>query len=116
MGDTETYIRYLGRRVLRRMPAEESAYIPASEMKVIRMYSFVWIIGRIWAILMLLWVTVPVSVGYIHDLSRVFRTGYAADPAIFVDATLTSAIFLVPTSAGLLMWVRSVSKRIRDER
>jgi putative peptide zinc metalloprotease protein len=114
MADTEVYIQNQLSRFFKSIPLIDQSALPSAEMKVVQKYAYIWVIGRIWALFMLLWVTIPVSVGYVRDLSRVFRTGYSADRANFVDAILMAAIFLVPTTAGLVLWICNLIKQKRS--
>jgi hypothetical protein len=114
LADTEAFLRnQLSRLVPSIDPIDQSA-VPESEMRMIRYYAFFWIGGRIWAIFMLFWMTIPVSVGYIRDLSHVFRAGYLANPWNFIDGALIATIFLTFTLAGFILWVHRLVIRQRS--
>ncbi len=114
LADTEVFLKNQASRFIRRIKSADQSAIPASEMSVIKIYSVIWLAGRIWALLMLFWVTIPISIAYIRDLNHVFRTGYSANPANFADAAFLAAIFLLPTIAGLILWIRGLLIRQRS--
>ncbi|MBV8866329.1 MAG: hypothetical protein JO210_13130, partial [Acidobacteriaceae bacterium] len=89
----------------------DQSAIPASEFRIIRAYAFIWIAGRIWALAVLFWATIPVSLSYMKDLDRVIKAGYATNPANFIDAMVLATIVLVPTIAGLVLWLRGFFAR-----
>jgi hypothetical protein len=105
--DAENFLRNRFAALLRFKPVDQSA-IPLAEMKVVRAYSLLWVLGRIWAVTTLVFVTYPLATAYIVNLRRVFLNGYRADPGDFVDALLAAVIFLTPLTAGLFLWIRGL--------
>lgn len=111
--DTEVFLRNQLVRVLPfSRPVDQSA-IPAAERRMIRIYAFFWVAGRIAALTLLFAITIPVAMRYIRSLGEAFRTGYSANPSNFVDAVLLAGYFLVPLTIGLIMWTGALLRRER---
>ena len=107
LSDTENFLRNQLARFFSSVRTIDQSVIPDREMRVIRAYGWVWIAGRVWAVTTFLWVTVPLCVGYTRNVAAALKTGYAADPANFLDAVALAAYFLLPTALGLVLWSRS---------
>lgn len=112
MGDTEVFLRNLAARVVERPPVDQS-HIPAGERRVIRLYSLVWLAGRALAFAFLFMVALPLSVVYVVDVSAVLRAGLAAGPVAYVDTLLLTTFTLTLYAAGMVLWLRSLSRRWR---
>ena len=111
--DTEDFVRNLARRVVPSLRWVDQSGIPAAERRVIRLYSVLWLGGRIMAFVVLFSITVPVALSYIRSLNGVFRAGYSANPYNFVDCVVLSTAFLVPVMMGFVLWVGSLMRRER---
>jgi len=116
MQDTENYLHNQIAKVLPKKRTVDQSAIPSAERRIIRIYSLIWIAGRIEAIVLLGIVTIPLAIRYFRSLGDVFRIGYAANPSNFVDALLLVTYFLVPTVAGFALWIRSIVQRERTFR
>jgi putative peptide zinc metalloprotease protein len=111
--DTEGFLRnQLARIVSFVRPVDQSA-IPDAERRVIRVYSVLWLGGRILAFSVLFAVTLPVGVLYIRNLSSTFRNGYSASPSDFVDAVALAAYFFIPLTLGLTLWLGGLMRHRR---
>jgi hypothetical protein len=111
--DTEDFVRNLARRVIPSLRRVDQSAIPASEQRVIRFYSVLWLGGRVMAFVVLFSVTVPVAISYLRSLNAVFRAGYSANPYNFIDCVVLSAAFLVPVMMGFVLWVGGLVHRER---
>jgi putative peptide zinc metalloprotease protein len=111
LNDTRVYLRNQSARIFARISIVDQSAIPPTERRAIRMYSGLFLGGRVWAFVTLFWVTIPVLVSYWGNLFDSFRTGYSANPADFLDAVATATFFLVPTVAGFVLWGRSFIPR-----
>jgi hypothetical protein len=112
MGDTEDYLRnQLARFISRIRPVDQST-IPASERRVVMMYVFVWILGRIIALTFLFEVTIPLVRHYIGNVAHALSVGYSANHRDFIDSFLMSFLFGIPFAIGMLMWLTSIVRRI----
>lgn len=113
LGDTEVYLRnQLANVVPMIRPVDQSA-VPESERRVIRVYAWFWVAGRIAAFVTLLVVTFPLAGRYIENLAGVFRIGYSANRADFVDAFLLASYFFIPFVIGLTLWIGGMVRRER---
>jgi hypothetical protein len=112
--DTESYLRNWLARVIPRVRGVDQSGIPESEQRVIRIYAWVWLAGRMAALVALVTITVPVAVRYVSNLAAAFRTGYSANPSNFVDALLLSIYFLLPFTVGLTLWINGMLRRERN--
>lgn len=111
--DTEGFLRNQLARFFSFIRPVDQSVIPASERRVIRIYSVLWVAGRIFALSLLFLVTLPLAVLYIRNLGNTFRTGYRANPSDFIDALLLAAYFLIPLTVGLMMWLTGLIRRGR---
>lgn len=111
--DTEDFVRNLARRIAPSLRFVDQSAIPTAERRVIRLYSVLWVGGRIMAFVVLFSITVPVAISYIRSLNGVFRAGYSANPYNFIDCVVLSAAFLIPVIMGFVLWVGSL---VRPER
>lgn len=111
--DTEDFLRNLLARVLPWLRHVDQSGIPGRELRVIRAYSVLWILGRIAALSMLSLITIPLFIYYSRNLAEAVRTGYSANPGNFLDAMMFTFYFLMPVTLGITLWIRSL---VRGER
>jgi putative peptide zinc metalloprotease protein len=111
--DTEVFLRNQLARIFRTiLPVDQSA-IPAAERRIIRIYSVIWVAGRLLSFFLFFWVTIPVAIRYTVNLTAAFRSGYSANRYNFLDALLLTAYFMVPLMTGLSLWIASFVRRER---
>jgi hypothetical protein len=113
LNDTQVFLRNQVARVFSSIRPVNQSGIPASERRVIRAYAVLWLAGRVWALAVLFWATVPIGLSYVHGLGGRLRAGYSANPYDFVDAVVLTTYFLVPTTAGLMLWIGGLVRRER---
>lgn len=113
MKDTQRFLQNLLSYLLRRRPKEDQSRIPAAEMRVIKAYSILWMLGRGLAFTSLLLVTFPALSRYLRDLSGALTRGVGADPYGFADTLMVNMINLIPVALGLGLWLASLLKRSR---
>lgn len=111
--DTQDFLRNLLARLLPFLAATDQSRIPASEMRAIRAYSLVWILGRVAAIAVLVLVTIPLLLMYSRDLPPILKAGYRADPYAFFDALILIGFFITPLVIGLGLWLASLTRAWR---
>jgi putative peptide zinc metalloprotease protein len=114
--DTEDFIRNKLFAIGFFSSAVDQSGIPVLEMRVVRGYSVVWILGRIAAFSFLLLISVPLAVRYVSSVSAVLRAGFAVDPYGFVDSLALAAYSLIPLTLGFALWMRSLLQRKRSWR
>jgi putative peptide zinc metalloprotease protein len=113
LGDTETYLRNRLARLTRRIAAVDQSHIPPREMRFVRLYAWVWIAGRLLALGLLVFVTIPVGIRYFHALAATIAAGYRGNRYAYVDAMVIVCLTLIPLAIGTTMWVASLSRRLR---
>lgn len=101
--DTRVFLQNQLARVMNKVEAVDQSAIPPAERRAIRTYAALYLTGRVWSIVSLFWVTIPVCFGYWGSLLPAFRVGYSANPSDFLDALAASMYFLVPTIAGFVL-------------
>jgi hypothetical protein len=111
LGDTEIFLRNQAARVFPAIRKQSQQGIPKEEMRVIRLYSLVWIGGRISAFTLLFTVTLPVALHYARDLKNVFIAGYSSSPSNFIDSFVLSMCFFVPLTIGGMLWIQELVRR-----
>jgi hypothetical protein len=113
LSDTQVFLRNQMARVIPSIRPTDQSGIPASERRMICGYAVLWVTGRIWAVSTLFLITIPVGLSYVRNLGGAFRAGYSANPSDFTDAVVLTTYFLIPTIAGLMLWIVGIMRRGR---
>ena len=113
LGDTEVFLRNQAARVFPSIRKVSQQGIPPQELRVIRIYSIIWILGRAWAFTILVTVTIPLLVHYTYDLRNVFVAGYSSSPSNFIDSLVLFMSFFVPLTIGGVLWIQGLVRRGR---
>ncbi|MGH2941232.1 MAG: hypothetical protein ACRDLN_00435 [Solirubrobacteraceae bacterium] len=108
LADTEDLLRNRLARVRRRPAAIDQSAIPPDEMRAVRGYAVVWVVGRALAIASLILITIPVLVGYGGELAR-SATGDDSSYGT-VDLLTVAILALVVEGAGFMFWIRSLHR------
>ncbi|HEY9422193.1 MAG TPA: hypothetical protein VIW92_12320, partial [Thermoanaerobaculia bacterium] len=110
MQNTKSFLRTKVARALPWVRAAAREPLPAAEAKAVRIYAPFYLAGRLLAFWTLFFVTLPFLGHYLIVVARALRTGFAQDPAGFLDSMLLSCLLVGPTLIGLLLWLRKVSR------
>jgi putative peptide zinc metalloprotease protein len=113
LGDTEAFLRNQMARIFKWISPVDQSAIPRQELKIIKMYSLVWLLGRALAFGTLFFVTLPLALGYFKLLVRAIQAGFGANPWGFVDAVVVATFTLIPLVAGMVLWLLSLFKNWR---
>lgn len=113
LGDTEAFLRNQLARVIHGIRMVDQSGVPEAERRVVRVYAWFWVAGRVAALAALIMITIPLAGRYITNLAAAFKTGYSANPGNFIDAVLLSSYFLIPFSVGLALWIGGFVRRER---
>jgi putative peptide zinc metalloprotease protein len=117
MKDVEDFLwRTLGRWSGRASMIDQT-HIPGREMRAIKLYSILWVGGRLLAFFLLFTVTLPLCLQYIRTIwSHLAELG-TAKPAVMADSLAISTIAFLFTMTGLWLWVRSLlrSRRFKHD-
>lgn len=116
LGDTETYLRNRLARLARWIDPVDQSHIPPREMRIVRLYAWIWIAGRLLALSLLVLVTIPVGIRYFHALWATIAAGYRSNRYAYVDAVVMACFTLVPLAIGTTLWVASLARRLRRSR
>jgi putative peptide zinc metalloprotease protein len=106
--DTAVFLRNQLARVIPRIRRTDQSAIPRREMRVIRVYSVIWLVGRLLSLGVLVLVTIPLVAFYTRSLAAAVRLGIAAHPYTFLDTLFVTAAFFIPLSLGMTLWIRSL--------
>jgi len=113
MKDTQVHIRNLSRRFFGNRPPVDQSSIPEGERRVIRSYAWVWLLGRVAAMWMLFFVTLPVAGQYIRASGATLMAGFSGDSYAFLDALFIVVFYLFPLGLGMGLWIRGLIKQRR---
>ncbi len=113
LGDTEVFLRNQTSRIFPAVRKVNQDAIPKYELTIIKVYSIIWIVGRIYAFILLFTVTLPVALHYARDLRDVFIAGYSSSPSNFIDSFVLSMCFFIPLSIGAALWIQDLIRRGR---
>lgn len=108
MKDTEMFLRRQTARLFPKIRYADQHGIPEAEMRVIRAYSLVWLLGRALAFSVLFLVTIPVTIRYIFGLHATFSRGFSNNRYEFVDSAVFVFLSLGPMFLGMWLWIRSL--------
>jgi len=110
--DTEDYL-YNKMAALRRAPQRvDQSTIPAREMRVVRWFAPVWIVGRFFAVGFFLLVGIPVLWGYCYQVLLLVTGGHTRFTSI--DFATIAVLGLMLDGGGLYLWLRSMYRRGRQ--
>jgi putative peptide zinc metalloprotease protein len=114
MKDTEAYLRDLVSRLTARITGRPgraaAASIPSREMRVVRAYSAVWLLGRVISFVILIKIQIPLVWNYLQLMAA------SAGPAASrpgAAAVAVAATFVLSLAAGFWMWTRGLLKARR---
>ena len=113
MKDTQRFIQSRLLYLFRGRPKEDQSRIPPAEMRVVKAYSILWLLGRGIAFFSLFFVTFPALSRYLRDLFGALARGSGSDPYGFIDTLVVNMINLTPLVLGLSLWLASLLKRSR---
>jgi putative peptide zinc metalloprotease protein len=105
--DTENFLRNQLARILPSIRQVDQSAIPGREMRIVRVYSAIWLAGRLLSFGILILVILPLAAYYVRSLLEAFRRGVVEHPYAFVDAFFVTAGFLLPFLLGMTLWIKS---------
>ncbi|WP_147444691.1 hypothetical protein [Corallococcus sp. CA053C] len=111
LGDTVTFLKNLASRALPWFRYEDQSHIPAHERRAIRLYSVVWLGGRVLALTVGLSISLPLLWHYGQLLfgGASSTTGAPGLPTS-VDVLGMTLVALGPQLLGMWLWFRSFRK------
>lgn len=115
MSDTKVFLRNQTKWFMRSKRMVDQSHIPAVEMRVIRYYALLWVVGRFAALCSLVFVSLPLMWNYFLVFCKALLSSvlYKANPYAFFDALILGLLFFGPQVAGLWLWMRSIQRLLR---
>lgn len=108
LADTEDLLRNRWARLRGRAAVIDQSAIPPREMRAVRAYSLVWLVGRILAFASLALVTLPVLAGYGAEVARALSGGRSSYDTL--DLLTLAALVIGVQGTGLVVWIRSLHR------
>jgi len=108
--DTEVFLRNLGARWLPWFKTTDQSQIPAAERRVIRGYAVVWVLGRIAAFGILIFVHIPLMINYFRLIVSTLAGGYRQNADAYLDTLIMASFVTLPLAVGFWLWIRSLTK------
>ncbi|WP_326557423.1 hypothetical protein [Micromonospora sp. NBC_01796] len=115
MADTGAYLRNLVRRVRRRPLIDQSGVAPR-EMRSIRIFAVVWILGRILSLATLFTATIPLLWFYVGRVVAFFRGEHLTGSFTWADVLAFALLTFLVDGGGLVMWIFSLARSSRLRR
>jgi hypothetical protein len=108
MKDTEDFLRTLTAKWLRQKKSRDISHIPTRELRVVRGYAIVWLLGRANMLWIFATITLPLMWAYLTRISSILGSGFSHDPFLFIDALVLGIITVTFPLVGLWVWIRSL--------
>jgi hypothetical protein len=112
--DTEGFLRNQAARLLPSVRTVDQSRIPAQEMRVVRGYAIVWLLGRIAALWVLFFIHIPLMVHYLRLIASTLAAGDRGNFDTYLATLIMASFVVIPLAAGFLLWVRSMMKPARS--
>jgi hypothetical protein len=106
MDDTRTYITNQVAHWRRRGEIRDQSHIPESEMRVVRVYAWIWLAGRVIALGLALVVTLPLLISYLVLLVQQAIVGFHGELLGFLDVALMWILLLGRQGSAVYFFVR----------
>lgn len=107
MKDTEAFLLNQMAQIIRSVRTVDQSHIRAAEMRVIRWYALVCLMGRTAALGSLIFISIPLIWNYYLAIFAALSAGYNANPYAFIDALLIVLLVFAPQGVGFWLWIRS---------
>jgi putative peptide zinc metalloprotease protein len=114
MQDTQTWLSNIAAKFLPFFKHRDLSTLANSEMRVIRLYAVFWVVGRLVALYALLFLTLPILVGYVRFVPALFSSASPLVSLSWGDALAWAGVAMlvvVPQIAGLFLWLKSLIVR-----
>jgi hypothetical protein len=111
LGDTVVWLRNLLARWISWLEPVDQSSLPTKELRAVRVYASIWLLGRIAALVFLFLVTLPVALAYVQSLGASLAAGFQGRPYPFADAVVAALLMLFPLSVGLTLWIRTLTSK-----
>lgn len=114
MADTEAFLRNVVAKLARRRHRlVDQAGIPRREMRAVRLYAALYLVGRTFSLLVLVFFYIPILWGYLYQVFLLVSGQQSRFGS--VDFMTLGIIILAIDGGGIYLWVRSL-RRARQRR
>jgi putative peptide zinc metalloprotease protein len=111
--DTEAFLRNRAARLLPFIKTVDQSQIPLAERRVIRSYAVIWILGRIAALAILVFIHIPLMINYFRLIASTLAGGYHGHADAYLDTLIMASFVSLPLAVGFWLWIRSLTKAAR---
>ncbi|MBD2409124.1 hypothetical protein FACHB389_29795 [Nostoc calcicola FACHB-389] len=108
MKDTKVFLQnQIFRLFIFSHPTDQSS-IPRGEMRVIRCYAIIYVLGHIAAFWSLFFIGIPTMWNYASLLLGTLSAGYESNPYAFTDALVMGLLVFGIQGIGIFLWINSL--------
>lgn len=112
--DTEVFLKNQAARLWSRFERTDQSHIPRSELRFIRFYAWIWVLGRGVALYVFIMIQVPLLVHYATAIFSRLVEGPKVNPAVFSESLAVSLLSLLLAGCGLWLWFKDLTGRRID--
>lgn len=114
MQDTTDYLKNQIHRLTGAWHWTDQTSIPKNEMKTVKRYSLIWLLGRSLSIIILFTVAIPVSWEYFVLLIGNLNEGLSSGVYHFADNTIVMIFSIGTLLLGIFLWLRQAMSQLRS--
>ena len=114
MQDTETMLRNQWARLSARGEVTDQSHIPKTELRVIRLYTVPWVLGRLLALYVLGAIQLPTLFSYFVTAFDNLDGGYRQDTYAFLDSLVVALLGTAILGTGLYLWIKGLLSHWRQ--
>jgi putative peptide zinc metalloprotease protein len=108
MKDTKVFLQNQLFKLFKFSRIADQSSIPRGEMRVIRCYSVIYVLGHIAAFWSLLFIGIPTLWNYASLLLGTLSAGYESNPYAFTDALVMGLLVFGIQGLGIFLWINSL--------
>ncbi|WP_392535105.1 hypothetical protein [Nostoc sp. C117] len=108
MKDTKVFLQNQIFRLLRFSHPTDQSSIPRGEMRVIRCYAVIYVLGHIAAFWSFFFIGIPTMWNYASLLLGTLSAGYQSNPYAFTDALVMGLLVFGIQGIGIFLWINSL--------
>ncbi|MEH1807812.1 hypothetical protein [Nostoc sp.] len=108
MKDTKVFVQNQILRLFRFSHTTDQSSIPKGEMRVIRCYALIYVLGHIAAFWSLFFIGIPTMWNYASLLLGTLSAGYESNPYAFTDALIMGLLVFGIQGIGIFLWINNL--------
>jgi hypothetical protein len=113
MRDTRVFVNNQVFRMFKIGRIRNQDTVPNAEMRVVRWYAIIFVLGHIAAFSSLILIGLPTTFNYLCLLFDTLKAGYQSNPYAFIDALVLGTMVIGFQGIGFGLWIRSLYRRKR---